>query len=162
MSPEWPCRADTSAYVTAVLLATSDHLVASDALLHGSAASLPAALVVGSNFGILAANIFYFTSRLVDTLWSGEAFFSIYGLLISREFIIFNFIRSSIIRQEIALFLFAHQIKSINYHFFRICNYWFLGLFTGDPTIVFQFIIKLISQGKRKGPFKFSFKLNLY
>lgn len=72
-----------------------DHLIASDVLLYGNASSLPLTVGQSSDYSTLAANVFYFTSRVTDCLWSGS--------------------------------------------------------FLGNSQDVFDFIVKLLSQAKRKG-----------
>lgn len=82
--PEGSTRQEQMAYATALLQLVMEHLVASDVLLCGQSSSLPLTLPMNSNYSTLAANVFYFTSRLVDCMWNGKQWHSdpIFSILI--------------------------------------------------------------------------------
>ena len=70
--PEQSSRREQCDFVTALMNACMDHLLASDVLIFGQSASLPlTAAVTGTGYSTLAANVFYFASRLVDSVWNG-------------------------------------------------------------------------------------------
>ncbi|XP_052816149.1 WD repeat and FYVE domain-containing protein 3-like isoform X4 [Mya arenaria] len=67
-SPEHATRAQHKEYQTGMLKTIMDHLVAVDVLL-GDQAALP--IMAGGSHSNMAANVFYFTSRVVDKLIQG-------------------------------------------------------------------------------------------
>lgn len=70
--PEGSSRHEQAAFVTVLLQLVMDHLVAADVLLCGQSSSLPLTLSASNNYSILAANVFYFTTRVVDCVWNGK------------------------------------------------------------------------------------------
>ncbi|BFZ02583.1 hypothetical protein BsWGS_05621 [Bradybaena similaris] len=67
-SPEHASRAQQKEFQTEMLKILMDHLLAADMLL-GEQAALP--IMSGSSYSNLAANVFYFASRVVDKMWHG-------------------------------------------------------------------------------------------
>lgn len=84
-SPEHASRAQQKEFQTEMLKILMDHLLAADMLL-GEQAALP--IMSGSSYSNLAANVFYFASRVVDKMWHGNIntlfvnFFKICSLLV--------------------------------------------------------------------------------
>ncbi|XP_048248442.1 WD repeat and FYVE domain-containing protein 3-like isoform X1 [Haliotis rufescens] len=67
-SPEHASRAQQKEFQTELLTTLMGHLLAADVLL-GEQAALP--IGTGNSYNNMAANVFYFASRVVDKLWQG-------------------------------------------------------------------------------------------
>uniref|UniRef100_A0A914V9C1 WD repeat and FYVE domain-containing protein 3 n=1 Tax=Plectus sambesii TaxID=2011161 RepID=A0A914V9C1_9BILA len=72
-TPDTASKKEQNQFVTELLKATMDHLLAGDVLLCGMSASLPlTSNTTGASYATLATNVFYFASRLVDCVWNGQ------------------------------------------------------------------------------------------
>lgn len=70
--PEQASPEAVAVFTTTILQSSMEHLIASDVLLYGQANSLPLTFRQAGNYNSLAANVFYFASRMVDCVWNGE------------------------------------------------------------------------------------------
>ncbi|VDP07627.1 unnamed protein product, partial [Soboliphyme baturini] len=71
LTPDSCDDAEYQNFITSLFSSVVVHVVASDVLVNGSMSSMTSSSIARTSYGSLAANVFYFTSRLVDCVWNG-------------------------------------------------------------------------------------------